>query len=98
MIGCCLDLHRGEATFYRNGRSMGVAFARVRSLQPHLAYFPAVSLSHAERAELNFGATPLTYPVPGYQPVQVRRGCHGRRRPLTVRRVLVCLMCLECLA
>ncbi|GIL98251.1 hypothetical protein Vretimale_3653 [Volvox reticuliferus] len=70
VIGCCLDLDRGEATFYRNGRSLGVAFTGIRTMQPNLAYFPAVSLSYSERCELNFGAQPLQYPAPGYQPIQ----------------------------
>ncbi|GLC37744.1 hypothetical protein PLESTM_000643800 [Pleodorina starrii] len=39
-------------------------------MQPHLAYFPAVSLSYGERCELNYGAQPLLYPVSGYQPLQ----------------------------
>ncbi|GIL47203.1 hypothetical protein Vafri_4076 [Volvox africanus] len=70
VIGCCLDLDRGEATFYRNGRSLGVAFTGIRMMQPNLAYFPAVSLSYSERCQLNFGAQPLQYPAPGYQPIQ----------------------------
>ncbi|GLI58788.1 hypothetical protein VaNZ11_000546 [Volvox africanus] len=70
VIGCCLDLDRGEATFYRNGRSLGVAFTGIRTMQPNLAYFPAVSLSYSERCQLNFGAQPLQYPAPGYQPIQ----------------------------
>ena len=39
-------------------------------MQPHLAYFPTVSLSYAERCELNFGARPFVYPVAGYLPLQ----------------------------
>ncbi len=70
----CLDLERGEASFLRNGRPLGVAFTGVRTLQPHLAYFPAVSLSYAERCELNFGAQPLQFPVEGFQPMQVGGG------------------------
>ena len=34
------------------------------------AYSPAASLSYAERCELNFGATPLDYPVEGFEPMQ----------------------------
>lgn len=74
MIGVCLDLDRGEASFLRNGRPLGVAFTGVRTLQPHLAYFPAVSLSYAERCELNFGAQPLQFPVEGFLPMQVGSG------------------------
>ncbi|KXZ52881.1 hypothetical protein GPECTOR_8g261 [Gonium pectorale] len=70
VIGCLLDLDKGEASFTRNGRSLGVAFTGVRTMQPHLAYFPAVSVSYAERCELNFGAQPLLYPAAGYEPIQ----------------------------
>lgn len=69
-MGCCLDLDAGTLTFYRNGQTLGVAYDRVRTMQPSLAYFPAVSLSHTERCILNFGAKPFVYPVQGYQPLQ----------------------------
>lgn len=69
VIGTCIDLDNATITFYRNGVSMGTAYTNVRIMQPHLAYFPAVSLSYAERCELNFGARPLEYPVAGYQPL-----------------------------
>ena len=39
-------------------------------MQPHLADFPTVSLSYAERCELNFGARPFVYPVAGFLPLQ----------------------------
>jgi Kip1 ubiquitination-promoting complex protein 1 len=70
VIGVCIDLDAATISFHRNGVDMGVAFDAVRTMQPHLAYFPAVSLSHAERCELNFGAQPLQYPVAGYAPLQ----------------------------
>ena len=69
VIGSTLDLDRGELTFYRNGMSMGLAYNTVRSMQPHLAYFPAVSLSYTEKCELNFGARPFEHPVPGFLPL-----------------------------
>ncbi|KAL6749415.1 concanavalin A-like lectin/glucanase domain-containing protein, partial [Haematococcus lacustris] len=70
VIGCCIDLEAGEISFSRNGTCLGTAFREVRTLQPHLAYFPAASLSYCERCLLNFGATPFQYPVPGYLPLQ----------------------------
>jgi hypothetical protein len=76
IIGSCLDLDRGELTFYRNGVSMGVAFRTVRTMQPHLAYFPTVSLSYTERCELNYGGRPFVYPVKGYQPLQLSPSEH----------------------
>lgn len=77
VIGCCIDLDEGEISFLRNGVSLGIAFTEVRRLQPGLGYFPALSLSHGERCELNFGARPFQYPVPGFLPFQ---------SPPTVRR------------
>lgn len=70
VIGCCVDLDAGTLTFYRNGQTLGTAYDRVRTMQPSLAYFPAVSLSHTERCTLNFGGKPFMYPVDGYQPLQ----------------------------
>lgn len=46
VMGCGIDLDAGSITFWRNGQSLGVAYDRVRTMQPSLAYFPAVSLSH----------------------------------------------------
>ena len=33
IIGSCIDLDRGEISFYRNGVSLGVAFRNVRAMQ-----------------------------------------------------------------
>ncbi|KAM7295288.1 E3 ubiquitin-protein ligase RNF123 isoform X1 [Ixodes scapularis] len=69
VIGCCLDLDEGTVHFYRNGRSLGVAFDRVRA-GPGLVYFPAVSLAFGENLVANFGATPLRHPVEGHRPLE----------------------------
>jgi Kip1 ubiquitination-promoting complex protein 1 len=71
VIGCCLDLNRSQIIFYRNGTSLGVAYDNVRLLGPDQGYFPAISLSHGERCELNFGARPFKYPVEGFAALQV---------------------------
>ncbi|KAF5840602.1 concanavalin A-like lectin/glucanase domain-containing protein, partial [Dunaliella salina] len=64
VIGCCLDLDAGEMSFYRNGVPLGVAFSGIRKLQhTQLAFFPAASISYAEKCELNFGGLPFQYPV-----------------------------------
>jgi hypothetical protein len=70
VIGCLLDLDAGTLSFTRNGQDLGVAYTNVRTMQPHLAYFPALSCSKAERCHLNFGGRPLVYPVEGYTPLQ----------------------------
>jgi hypothetical protein len=33
IIGSCIDLDRGEISFFRNGVSLGVAFRNVRTMQ-----------------------------------------------------------------
>ncbi|GMH38363.1 hypothetical protein BSKO_06247 [Bryopsis sp. KO-2023] len=71
VIGCCMDLDAGELSFYRNNVSMGVAYPNVSTLQPGLGYFPAISLSHGERCDLNFGGRPFQYPVEGFRPLQL---------------------------
>ena len=52
MIGSCIDLDSGEISFYRNGRPLGVAFKGIKTISAGLAYFPSVSLSHAEKCEV----------------------------------------------
>jgi Kip1 ubiquitination-promoting complex protein 1 len=54
VIGVYIDLDIGDVSFSRNGTHLGVAFSGVRTMNPTAAYFPAVSLSHAERVSLNF--------------------------------------------
>ncbi len=72
VISCCIDLTNGTMQFFRNGISMGEAFSNVRygDDAPGLAYFPALSLSWAEKSRLNFGGRPFMYPIPDYQPMQ----------------------------
>jgi hypothetical protein len=60
----------GSITFYRNGVSLGTAFANVRMLQHGAAYFPGLSLSQGERCDVNFGQTPFVHPVEAYAPLQ----------------------------
>lgn len=57
-----------KVKFWLNGRSLGVAFTDVRTFEPHLAYFPALSLSEGEASYVNLGAQPLRYPQAGFQP------------------------------
>lgn len=48
---------------------MGKAFDNIQ-IGPGMAYFPAVSLAFTENLVVNFGSTPLRYPVPGFEPIQ----------------------------
>jgi Kip1 ubiquitination-promoting complex protein 1 len=73
VIGCCIDADQGSITYYRNGKSLGVAFANIRTHQPGLAYFPALSIGGSERCRINFGGeTPLQYPIEGYRALDLR--------------------------
>lgn len=69
VIGCALDMDTCTMSFYRNGRSLGVAFDNITS-GAGAAYYPTVSLGFTENLTANFGSTPLRYPVDGYQPLQ----------------------------
>ena len=78
VIGCCIDLDNRTISFYRNGIDLGIAFRNIRtasfcdkSRSSLLAYFPALSLSHGERCELNFGSRPFQHPVEDYKPLQM---------------------------
>ncbi|CAH2057147.1 unnamed protein product, partial [Iphiclides podalirius] len=73
VIGCCLDLDRGNLEFFRNGESMGVAFDNVTH-GTGIAYFPAVSLAMQEHLYANFGHVPFVFPVEGYAPLQAPPG------------------------
>jgi Kip1 ubiquitination-promoting complex protein 1 len=46
---------------------MGVAFKDILSFEPHLAYFPAVSLSQGELCCINLGMQPFQHPVDGFR-------------------------------
>eukprot|EP00250_Pteridium_aquilinum_P015144 c22406_g1_i1 orf=516-4535(+) len=70
VIGCCINLDKGEISFLRNGVSLGVAFTEVGNSDPKLPYYPAISLSQGERCDLNFGGRPFRYPVEGFEPIQ----------------------------
>ncbi|KAK3927051.1 E3 ubiquitin-protein ligase RNF123 [Frankliniella fusca] len=69
VIGCCIDLDAGCVEFFRNGKSMGIAFKNIL-MGAGIVYFPTVSLQRKEGVIANFGATPFYYPVPGYSPIQ----------------------------
>ncbi|XP_002974307.2 E3 ubiquitin-protein ligase RKP [Selaginella moellendorffii] len=70
VIGCCIDLEQGQIFFYRNGTSLGMAYDCVRRMEAKQGYYPAISLSHGERCELNFGGRPFRYPIAGFLPLQ----------------------------
>ncbi|XP_014470350.1 PREDICTED: ATP-dependent RNA helicase Ddx1 [Dinoponera quadriceps] len=62
VIGCFLDLVKGEIKFSKNGADLGVAFM-LNAQQKSQAYYPAVVLKNAEMS-FNFGAQPFKHPPP----------------------------------
>ncbi|XP_018314333.1 ATP-dependent RNA helicase Ddx1 [Mycetomoellerius zeteki] len=62
VIGCFLDLMKGEIKFTKNGMDLGIAFT-LNAQQKSQTYYPAVVLKNAEMA-FNFGAQPFKHPPP----------------------------------
>lgn len=62
VIGCFLDLVKGEIKFTKNGMDLGVAFM-LNAQQKSQTYYPAVVLKNAEMS-FNFGAQPFKHPPP----------------------------------
>lgn len=60
VIGCFLDLVKGEIKFTKNGVDLGVAFT-LNAQQKSQTYYPAVVLKNAEMA-FNFGTQSFKYP------------------------------------
>ncbi|XP_031845611.1 ATP-dependent RNA helicase Ddx1 [Nomia melanderi] len=60
VIGCYLDLVKGEISFTKNGAKLGVAFT-LNAQQKSQTYYPAVVLKNAEMS-FNFGAQPFKHP------------------------------------
>lgn len=60
VIGCYLNLSKGEISFSKNGVNLGVAFT-LNAQQKSQTYYPAVVLKNAEMS-FNFGAQPFKHP------------------------------------
>ncbi|KNC85365.1 hypothetical protein, variant 1 [Sphaeroforma arctica JP610] len=71
-LGMMLDCDNGQISYCRNGKSLGVAFSNIRCGERGLAFFPALSMSHLEKCDMNFGHKPFRYPMAGYRPLQVQ--------------------------
>jgi len=64
-----VDLDEKQITFYRNGRTLGLAYDNFDS---GTGLYPAVSLSRSQRVTVNFGKTSWAYPPPSEE----YRGLH----------------------
>lgn len=62
VIGCFLDLDKGEIRYWKNGKDLGTAF-HLNAQQKSETFFPAVVLKNAEMT-FNFGAQPFKHPPP----------------------------------
>ncbi|XP_058832417.1 ATP-dependent RNA helicase Ddx1-like [Topomyia yanbarensis] len=63
VIGCLLDLDKGEISYTKNGKALGLAFRITDSNLRNAKFFPAVVVKNSEMA-FNFGETDFKYPVP----------------------------------
>ncbi|XP_076296995.1 ATP-dependent RNA helicase Ddx1 [Lasioglossum baleicum] len=59
VIGCYLDLDKGEISYTKNGVNLGTAFT-LNAQQKSQTYYPAVVLKNSEMS-FNFGAQPFKY-------------------------------------
>lgn len=65
VIGCLLDLNKGEISYTKNGKNLGVAF-RLNDQMKNETFYPAVVLKNAEML-FNFGETEFKNKIPdGY--------------------------------
>ncbi|XP_017143160.1 E3 ubiquitin-protein ligase RNF123 [Drosophila miranda] len=71
IIGVTLDVDKELIEYYRNGRSMGVAFNKLEK-GPGITFYAAISLGYTQGIQANFGNRPFVYPVPGFLPLMAR--------------------------
>ncbi|XP_037891290.1 E3 ubiquitin-protein ligase RNF123 isoform X2 [Glossina fuscipes] len=71
IIGVAIDVDKEEVSFYRNGKSLGVAFQRLEK-GPGITFFPGISLGYNQGVQANFGNAPFKYPVEGFRPLMAK--------------------------
>jgi len=62
VIGTLINFDSKEISFYRNEKSLGVAFKNIKT-GPNMAYFPSISLGEGQRVVFNFGLRPFCYNI-----------------------------------
>lgn len=62
VIGCLLDLQKGEISFTKNGKNLGLAF-KLNDQIKHETFYPALVLKNAEIL-FNFGETDFKQKIP----------------------------------
>ena len=76
VIGCSLDLTRGEIAYSKNGRDLQVAFSHIN---PKLVLYPAILLKDCS-IEVNFGSRPFHTNVRNF-PALNNAGSHIHQPP-----------------
>uniref|UniRef100_A0A1A9W1K7 RING-type E3 ubiquitin transferase n=1 Tax=Glossina brevipalpis TaxID=37001 RepID=A0A1A9W1K7_9MUSC len=71
IIGIAIDVDKEEISFYRNGKSLGVAFKKLEK-GPGITFFPGISLGYNQGVQANFGNAPFKYPVEGFRPLMAK--------------------------
>ena len=72
IIGVCLNLEERYIEFYQNGKKLGIGLKNIEEgIKRGIAYFPGLSFSAHEKCAFNFGAFPLVYSYPGYEPLDI---------------------------
>ncbi len=70
IIGCAIDLDRRVIEYFKNGKSLGIAFDNI-PVGKKIAYFPAASISKGMRLVFNFGEYSLQYSYFGYNTIDI---------------------------
>lgn len=87
VIGVTLDVEKEHIEYFRNGRSMGIAFNKLEK-GPGITFFAAISLGYTQGIEANFGNRPFMYPIHGFQPLMARPILKLRRANLIMNYLL----------
>ena len=92
IIGVCLDLEKNLIEYYQNGKKIGVGLKNIETgFNQGIAYFPGLSFSSHEKCFFNFGAFPLYYNYPGYEPIDIPKSQYSGSFEVTSN-LLQCLI------
>nr|CCA19205.1 conserved hypothetical protein [Albugo laibachii Nc14] len=70
IIGCMIDLWKGQISYTKNGKSLGVAFDNVNNSSSDERFFPAVSAEEKQILLMNVGGQPMQFLPDGYSSLQ----------------------------
>ncbi len=84
IIGCCIDLDNRVIEYFKNGKSLGIAFDNI-PIGKNIAYFPAASISKGMRLLFNFGEYSLQYSYSGYDTIDIPPALYTGRKSCTIK-------------